>query len=288
MTLINHILQALETNKLSTVSENNREISFARLGEIAQDLSVQILRLTKSGTKCIILCRSELNSAIALVACFAANVVAIPLSFKYGNLHNHKIVNLIDPDLIISDETGNLDIKLLNNKLIPNPELSDIALFMCTSGTTGLPKCAMLTKSGLIQNAMDICDYFDENPNNKILITRPLCHASVLTGEFIVSILKGINIHFDVSNFSPKSILKLIEKNNITIIGGTPTRLYYLCQMERNKELAKINAVIVSGECMTQSVAQSLIESFTNGRIYHGFHFVPQLLMHHSYQVGAP
>ncbi len=62
---------------------------------------------------------------------------------------------------------------------------------MCTSGTTGTPKGAMLTEKNIVTNVSDIAAYFNIQRGDTILIARPLYHCAVLTGEFLTALTKG-------------------------------------------------------------------------------------------------
>ena len=130
---------------------------------------------------------------MALLSCFAANTPAVPLSIKYGENHCKKIMDLIQPSCIITDTDGELQVVYLSytdyKKMGPHP-----ALIMCTSGTTGVPKGAMLSEKNIITNVKDIAEYFNIDNKDSILISRPLYHCAVLTGEFLVSLIKGVKI----------------------------------------------------------------------------------------------
>lgn len=57
---------------------------------------------------CAILCGSEMAAGLALLACFAAKVTAIPFSYRYGEKHCNKILDAIRPDAILTDRDGEL------------------------------------------------------------------------------------------------------------------------------------------------------------------------------------
>lgn len=57
----------------------------------------------KPRAKCAILCDSGLNAAMAILACWYADMIVIPLSKNYGQDHCNKIISLTDPDILIID-----------------------------------------------------------------------------------------------------------------------------------------------------------------------------------------
>ena len=58
------------------ICENGREISYAKMVSLAEDLAFY----AGKHSCCAIMCSSELNAAVGLLACFAASVTAVPLS----------------------------------------------------------------------------------------------------------------------------------------------------------------------------------------------------------------
>lgn len=69
------------------VSEGAAQMTFEELIIFAESFSKNL----KDMKCCAILCHSEMAAAMALLACFAAGVTAVPLSYRYGALHCKKI-----------------------------------------------------------------------------------------------------------------------------------------------------------------------------------------------------
>ena len=216
-----------------------------------------------------ILCDSELDIGFALLACFRAGATAIPLSMRYGQAHTDRIVRRIGLSHLITNEGGKLAVKQIAVPLPEREDLSGIALILCTSGTTGYPKGAMLTGSGLVANLLDIERYFAIGDTDTILIPRPLYHCAVLVGEFLYSLCRGLNIRFYNGAFSPVRLLLEIQNCKTNVFCGTPTLFYHLCRMaERQKEPLPLKAVAASGECMTPEVASTMRKVMPGTDIY--------------------
>ena len=80
----------------------------------------------------------------------------------------------------------------------------------------------MITEENLLANLADIDAYFDLRCSDRILIARPLYHCAVLTGEFLISLLRGVNIRFCNAAFEPMQLAAQLAKE-ITVFCGTPT-----------------------------------------------------------------
>ena len=143
------------------------------------------------------------------------------------------------------------------------------ALIMCTSGTTGNPKCVMLSERNIIANVTDIADYFELGKKDTILISRPIYHCAVLTGEFLTALVKGSKIRFYSKAFNPAKMLEMIREYKITAFCGTPTLLSIMARFSRGTEVETLKHICISGECMSKEIAQKIYASFPNCNIYH-------------------
>lgn len=208
---------------------------------------------------------SDLNTAKALMACLYANKTAVLLSKRYGATHTQRIIDTVNLSYLLTED-GIIRIADEQDEV---ENLSDVALIMCTSGTTGTPKGAMITNNNLITNLIDISSYFCIGSNDHILIARPLYHCAVLTGEFLISLINGVRISFAPEGFEPIKILKRARELNITVLCGTPTLFYHLSIINlKSHEPLALKNIAVSGECMTRTVAKVMRDAFPNAEIY--------------------
>lgn len=218
---------------------------------------------------CAVLCRSELSAAIALLACFAADVTAVPMSYRYGEENLRKILELVHPPCMLTDRDGTLAVTDTDTGEYAAPEEAP-ALIMCTSGTTGTPKGVMLSQQNILSNLRDVLSYFSLCGQDRILIARPLYHCAVLNGEFLAALCSGADICFYSGEFNPLFLLQRIQKYQITVMGGTPTLFQLMGYYIKNKEtVASLKKLVVSGECLSQSVAQRIREIYSGAQIYH-------------------
>lgn len=236
------------------------------------------------GCKCAIVCRSEYNTSIALLAVWFAQLVPIPTSIRYGEKHLKAIIELVSPDLVIMDGENWLDdleavtVYQMNNfgflndrgPYVIDEYLNDAALIMCTSGTTGTPKGAVITQSGLINNVLAINRYFCLNTNDTILISRPLYHCAVLTGEFLISLLNGANIVFFDKTYLPRHIIEACEKYSATVMCGTPTLFRHISEFLFCKsQKMNLRKIALSGERLLSIHAEKIRSVLPQTEIYH-------------------
>lgn len=214
---------------------------------------------------CAIMCEDEAMAAMAFVSCLASGVTAVVLSERYGKAYCRKIIDFVTPEAIISDKNGGLMVEETALKGY-DPGKAHPAAIMCTSGTTGTPKGVMLSDINILSNILGICRYFKVTQNDKILISRPIYHCAVLTGEFLTAVFKGADIRFLSGKFNPIKIGREIEKSNITVFASTPTVLGMLSRLK--SDLFSLKKIVISGECLDCETAKKIYEKFSDKDIY--------------------
>ena len=264
MILWQHMRRKMMQHAAQTVSEKEGKITYEELVIFAEALGEKL----KGEGCCAIYCQSELSCAMALLGCFAANVTAVPLSHRYGKKHCEKILKHISPTCIITESEKGLGIYQIEDSEYLSPAKRP-ALIMYTSGTSGTPKGAMLSETAIVTNINDISDYYALTENDTLLIARPLYHCAVLTGEFLTALTKGSKIVFCSENFNPPQLLTLMKDNSVTAFGSTPTVLRTLARFAKTQGAPKLEHLVISGECLSETVARTIREAFPKTSIYH-------------------
>ena len=264
MTLWRYLKEKMMFSLEQSIYEDEEKFTYKKLVIYAEDYAKKL-----KGVKCCaILCESELYAAFALLSCFAAGVTAIPTSRRYGELHCNKIMDMISPDAIIDDDGGYLNVTKICSSKFREPQIHP-ALIMCTSGTTGIPKGVMLTEENIITNVNDISEYFEIGKEDTILISRPLYHCAVLTGEFLVSLVKGVKIRFCSEKLNPAHLIEIMRKEKITVFCGTPTIMGFICRLLSKENAPGLKHICISGECLDKKTGLKVKEAFLSANIYH-------------------
>ena len=293
MKLWNYIKEYMLRHPHQTIGEGNSRISYGELVSYAHSFAQKL-----EGVECAaILCKSEMACAMALLSCFAAETTAVPMSVRYGEAHCKNILKTISPTAVITDADGELDVRYLPENTYRTPP-EHPALIMCTSGTTGVPKGVMLSEKNILTNLRDISAYLNIDDTDTILISRPIYHCAVLTGEFLVSLVKGTKIRFYSEQFNACRILKLIERERITVFCSTPTVFSVLSRISDMYDVSSLKVICISGECMSADTGKRIARAFKGVEIYHVYglteacprvsYLSSELFLEHPCSVGIP
>lgn len=259
-----YIRERMTENPNQIVMENDAVMRYDDLIVFAEIFSKKI----KGQKCCAIYCKSEMATAMAILSCIAAKVTAVPLSERYGEKYCRKILDFINPTAIISDIGGELNVYKVKDSTYIEPEKKP-AFIMCTSGTTGTPKGVMLSERNILSNLLDIENYFDIDASDSILIPRPLYHCAVLTGEYLLALSKGARIVFFSESFNPLKLIKIINKQSITTMCGTPTLFGVLSRFVKNTDGISLKNITLSGERLNETTAKTIRKAFPKTKIYH-------------------
>ncbi|MFP4037854.1 MAG: class I adenylate-forming enzyme family protein, partial [Desulfobacteraceae bacterium] len=175
----------------------------------------------------------------------------------------------------------------------------DILMILYTSGTTGIPKGAMLTHRGAVHAAMLIEDVFDPVPEDRMLNVLPMFHAAGTIMSAFSSVCMGIPCVY-IPRFKTEAVLDTIQRERISIMVHVPT-VYWLmanCPDLDRYDLSSLRAAIVGGAPKSREAFEQIMEKLPKVRFADTFgmtetHSMDFVLTHEELQthmetVGRP
>ena len=272
--------RVFEKNPTSIIEEyDGIKYNYKELLELINTYGSFSDSLSYKGCKCIVICRKSIESLKALLFCWRIGMIAVPMSLHYGIEQCQKIIKVIQPEFILSDDESinlynELPIYTIQNFLKQSiysavNDIVDVELMMCTSGTTGMPKASMFTGTAIKTNVLAISDYFPITNRDKILIARPLYHCAVLVGEALTALNNGASIIFYSNEYNPIVLSRILEKEKITVMCGTPTIFKGLADCLRfRKKVGELQVIALSGEYLIDEYAKYIEKIFNKARIF--------------------
>lgn len=136
--------------------------------------------------------------------------------------------------------------------------LDDPAIILYTSGTTGMPKGALLSHGNLTWNSINVLVDYDYAATDVALMISPLFHVASLGMGLLPALLKGATVVLE-PRFDPARVLHLIEQRRITSISGVPTTFQLLCEHPdwESTDISSLKTLTCGGSAVPMRVLEA-------------------------------
>ncbi|WP_430330977.1 class I adenylate-forming enzyme family protein [Rhodococcus sp. ACT016] len=151
-----------------------------------------------------------------------------------------------------------------------SPAPDDLAMIMYTSGTTGVPKGAMLSHRNLVFSAQVYRDWAQLDPGDRVLGLSPLFHISGLVGHVMVSFLLGSPLVLS-HRFHPEAMLDSIREHRPTFAMAAITAYIALADAGADADdLCSLSALYSGGAPVSPAILTRLESAF--GKYVHNMY----------------
>jgi len=233
------------------------------------------------GSRIAVYSENSIEYVFLFFTCVKIGAVIVPLNFRLAPREIDILISDANPDVIFYQakyKENVFELKSIKNKniltsiteiesLCSNPEEidefvpdtevdeNDHIMILYTSGTTGLPKGAIITHKMLLWNSINTSMRLDIVSDDHTLTFAPFFHTggwNVLLTPFVH---RGASQTL-LSGFDTDLILKLMEREKVTLMFGIPTMLQMMSDSNifKNTELSSMRYFIVGGAPMPISL----------------------------------
>ncbi|KAH8668491.1 putative long-chain-fatty-acid-CoA ligase [Xylariales sp. PMI_506] len=133
-----------------------------------------------------------------------------------------------------------------------------------TSGTTGLPKAAMLTHHNIVNNSRFIGDRMRLTSEDILCCPPPLFHCFGLVLGLMAVITHGAKIVFPEEVFEPHAILRAISDERCTALHGVPAMFdtLFSLPLPPNFNCDRLRTGIVAGAPVPRYLMELMVKRF--------------------------
>jgi fatty-acyl-CoA synthase len=290
-------------NRMAVIFEKTRltyRMFNNRVNQLANALSKQKV---KQGTKVAIMSYNSHRVVEAYFACNKLGAVAVPVNFRLVKeevryilenseseifIFGEEFVELADQlkkDLSIrfstqmsgtpSSHSESYENMIANESVEePNINISDNseAFIMYTSGTTGLPKGAVLTHKNLWTNTTNWSMEVQVKNDSVWLSGLPLFHIGGLDGVLPFVFVGGTNIITPSTGFDPKQTLELMSENKVSHCYFVPTQWQQIIEEDLSQcNLEALQQGLWGASMAPVSLLEGMAKTFPNLQIVNAF-----------------
>lgn len=118
-----------------------------------------------------------------------------------------------------------------------------------TSGTTGLPKGALLTHHNILNNAFLIGRQMGYSPADKICLSVPLYHCFGMVMGNLAGLVHGATVIYPNATFKATAVLESVQKYHGTTVYGVPTMFIEMCKLAETGQydLSSLSKGVIAG-----------------------------------------
>jgi long-chain acyl-CoA synthetase len=140
-------------------------------------------------------------------------------------------------------------------------DAGSVSTYLYTSGTTGLPKAAMLTHDNLVMNAAQCDTAFDMRRGDRLILALPLFHSFGFTAIALTALYAGACIVL-LEGFQPQAFIQELVAQKVTILIGAPAMYTVLVNAGRqNVQFPDIRMVACGGAALPLDTIKGMQET---------------------------
>lgn len=272
---------AFKSHALNTafcISE--KEYSYSEFSEYIT--ASQLLLQKNSGTSASlpvgVMCHDSIETFAAIFAIWFSGHHFVPLHPLHPTTLNNEKIQQSGLKLILSSEPGHpnhgLSAPIVCNKDLKSSDPyqvtseSNLAYILFTSGSTGKPKGVLISEKNMAAFTDGFMAlYEDLTSKDRFLQTYDLTSDAAFTG-YLIPLLIGASVYtLPSGGFKYLSIVKILEKHQITWTQFTPSVLNYLRPYFKSMQFSSLQHSHFGGEALPYEMVRQWMGCVPNAEI---------------------
>ena len=231
----------------------------------------------RKGDRIILSAAASVDLVVAHVAALRLGLIVVPVNGAYQQAELAHIVGDAEPRAAVVDKpewvrwlaelapemtvlTPRLELDDDDAPSLDQLSSRDPALLGYTSGTTGVPKGAVLTHGNLLAGAESVRIAWRWEPEDRLVLALPLFHMHGLGVGLHGTLLTGASAVL-LDGFSPDAVLNASAAHDATLFFGVPTMYTRLAQSPRVGELSRLRLCVAGSAPLSADLHRRLEEA---------------------------
>jgi len=251
---IEHHAQNSASRTFLIAPETSRQLSFAGLKSAVDDIGIKLDRLgLEMGAKVSFMLNNGYWTTLLFLGVMANNRVIVPLNAVAGDVQLRHVLDHSDTEVVfvapefrekLTDLMKTIDrpIRVIETEddsgpawpegeakamAIANPVASDTALLLYTSGSTGLPKGAMISHNAVTSGGRNVAEGHQLGADDRALCVLPVYHINGAMVTVSAPLYSGSSVVMP-KRFSASTYWSLAAEHQCSWSSIVPTIIKYL------------------------------------------------------------
>lgn len=256
----------------TALRSGGHELSYARLAAAASGLAARIA----GARRVAVHATPGPHTAVAVVAALLAGVAAVPLNPRLGERERAHVLDDAAPDLLLAapgaraPDLPRVDVDLAaDGAPVPaEPDPAAPALVVYTSGTTGPPKGAVLSRGAVAANLDALADAWAWTADDVLAHALPLFHVHGLVLGVLGPLRRGGALHH-LPALDAGALADAVDpaggRRGATMVFGVPTQYHRLADALDPGTAGRIGRarLLVSGSAAMTAVGHARLRALT-------------------------
>ncbi len=231
------------------------------------------------GDKVCVFLPNSLSLAVSVFSIARLGAVCVPIDSACGTEEIKHCLEFSKPVLIVTDKSIAHNIKAVSGGIntvcvtrdnflgeapadLPENHLSDKAIYLFSTGSTGKPKCVARSHANMIALARNHTATIKWDERDRILFSIPISHTYGL-GNFVSAVSVGACCYF-LPRFTRKEVLGVLERERITVFPAVPFMLETLARSAScgDYDFPRLRHVVSAGASLPEEIFFSFHRTF--------------------------
>ena len=227
-----------------------------RIAATVDEWAVRVSARVVPGDRVVVRLPNGFDFFLACLAVSRAGAIVVPVNDKMRASEIDHVVRDCAAALVLNDRSV-LEAPTTGVPMISTAAPDDVAAVLYTSGTTGLPKGAQLTHSGLLAGIRRGAAVPSSLRDDEAVFALPVAHIMGFAG-LLGLLISGVRTYV-LPKFNPVEVLDAIERRRSSVFIGVPTMYRMLVEAGAAERNLKSVRVWMSG---ADAMPPDLVRSF--------------------------